>query len=519
MEDTDFKDNFSGWRGILWPIHRVELKKFLPMSFLLLFIGLNYTILKALKDTLIINMPGGGAECISFLKFYGVTPSAILSTIIIFKLMDILGAEKLFHVVLIAFLSFFGFFAFFIYPNKELFQMNLQSIAVWQAAFPNLHWVIPLIGNWSFSLFYIVTELWGAVVVSLVFWQFANSITNVPQAKRFYSLFGLIGNSGLLFGGVLIVWAAMYAKSHLSLTDSFEMNLQILITFVIASGIITLFIHRWISAHVAHDPNLCNQNSTSGLKKTKLSLTESVKQVFTNRYLFLIAILVVCYGLSINLIEGIWKAEIKIAFPDMNNYNEFMGKFSVVFGIMAMVMTILGANIIRRVQWRTAALITPLVTIFTAAIFFTFILYNISNDPYTPILGTTMVMVAVIVGLFQNSFSKSVKYSLFDVTRNIAYIPLSADLRLKGQAAVEIVGGRAGKSGSAILQSTLLAMVSGNVSLLSLTYILGPLVVLTCFVWVVATYLLNKEFTHLVHEQNESVDRVSSEVANMPLQS
>ncbi|MBS0651224.1 MAG: AAA family ATPase, partial [Verrucomicrobia bacterium] len=42
---------FKGLRGIFWPIHRFELKKFLPMGIMMMCILFNYTILRDTKDT------------------------------------------------------------------------------------------------------------------------------------------------------------------------------------------------------------------------------------------------------------------------------------------------------------------------------------------------------------------------------------------------------------------------------------------------------------------------------------
>jgi ATP/ADP translocase len=36
-----------------------------------------------------------------------------------------------------------------------------------------------------------MAELWGSVVVSVLFWGFANQITTVDEASQFYPLFGL----------------------------------------------------------------------------------------------------------------------------------------------------------------------------------------------------------------------------------------------------------------------------------------------------------------------------------------
>jgi ATP/ADP translocase len=37
---------------------------------------------------------------------------------------------------------------------------------------------ISILRNWTFCLFYVMAELWGSVVVSLLFWGFANQVLN-----------------------------------------------------------------------------------------------------------------------------------------------------------------------------------------------------------------------------------------------------------------------------------------------------------------------------------------------------
>lgn len=53
---------------------------------------------------------------------------------------------------------------------------------------------------------------------------------------------------------------------------------------------------------------------------------------------------------------------------------------------------------------------------------------------------------AVIVGAAQNILTKGTKYALFDPTKEMAYIPLDQDLKTKGKAAVDVIGGRLGKA-------------------------------------------------------------------------
>lgn len=498
---------FKGIRGIFWPIHNFELKKFLPMGLMMMCILFNYTILRDIKDTLVINAPGGGAECLSFLKLYGVTPAAILFMIIFMKLANVFTKERLFYVVLIPFLAFFSLFAFIIYPNKEMLHMSLETLQSTQAAMPNLHWLIPVIGNWSFSLFYILSELWGSVVLSMLFWQFANQISKVTEAKRFYGLFGMLGNVGLIISGQMIVWSSDYAASLASSSssvDPLQSNLKLLMSLVAISGMITMFTYRWMHKNVLTDPNLYDPGQTK--KKTgkaKLSIMESFKYILKNPYLGLIAVLVVSYGVTINLVEGVWKGQIKIAFPEANDYARFMGNFSKYTGIVTIGLMIIGNNILRKFSWTKAAIITPIMVLITSCVFFFFVWNGNKSSPFAPLMGTSVVMVAVLVGLIQNILSKGTKYSLFDSTKQMAYIPLDQESKLKGQGAVEVIGGRAGKSGGAFIQSTLLTVIGGSVSLASLTFILGPLVILVCGFWAFSVLGLGKKFTALLKSKDE----------------
>ena len=81
-----------------------------------------YNIVRDTKDTLVVNTyKKVGAECLSFLKLYGVTPAAILFMVLFVKLANIMEREKLFYAILTPFLIFFGVFGFIIYPALKAF--------------------------------------------------------------------------------------------------------------------------------------------------------------------------------------------------------------------------------------------------------------------------------------------------------------------------------------------------------------------------------------------------------------
>merc|ERR1719174_967623 len=115
-------------------------------------------------------------------------------------------------------------------------------------------------------------------------------------------------------------------------------------------------------------------------------------------------------------------------------------------------MMLIGRRIFKLFGWGVAALVTPTMIAFTGGIFFSLLLFQAQLSPLVLALGTTPLMLAVIVGAAQNILSKSAKYSLFDPCKEMAYIPLDAEQKTKGKAAVDVIGNPLGKSGGSLIQ-------------------------------------------------------------------
>ena len=77
---ADQLPKFSRWRNALWPVHRFELKKLLPMLLIFFLISFDYNVLRIVKDTLVITAKSSGAEVIPFIKVWVMFPGAILMT-------------------------------------------------------------------------------------------------------------------------------------------------------------------------------------------------------------------------------------------------------------------------------------------------------------------------------------------------------------------------------------------------------------------------------------------------------
>lgn len=506
---------FSGWRKLLWPIHSHEVKKFLPMGIMMFCILFIYTVLRDTKDAILVNAPGAGAESLAFAKGIGVTASAVLFMILYTKAANLFNREGLFYVTALPFLIFFGVYPYCIYPFVSSLHMSLDTIQNYQEFYPMLQWIIPLVGNWTYTLFYILSELWGSAILSLLFWQFANAITPVQEARRFYGMFGFLGNFGLLLSGpAIIVVSQSIFSLGLDRTEATGLMLQYLMAFVIVAGIILLATFYWMNRYVLTDKRFYDPEALGETKKkkAKLSLVESFKYILQSPYLGLIAMLVLAYGVSINLFEGVWKGQIKIAYPSEVEYNSVMGGLSTLTGGIAVILMLVGSNLLRAFSWRTCALITPAVLIVGILIFFGVIYYNNSLLPTgmkivdaisQGVINRELIIFVVGLGLFVNAFGKAVKYSLFDPTKEMAYIPLDQELKIKGKAAVDVIGGRGGKSMGSYVQMGLLTLFSGS-ALYQLVPIIAPIALGIVLLWILSVFGLSTRFRALTEKKEPS---------------
>lgn len=471
------------------------LKKVLPTSLMFLITIFVYSVLRGTKDTLLI--PVLGAEVISTVKLFGVFPSAIIFILIYSKIANILSRENLYYSITSFFIGYFAIYAFILYPNRELLTYDFSNAIL---EYPKLKYPLIMLANWSEAVFFIMSELWGSVMLSLMFWQFANYIYKVSEAKNTYTIFGAIGQVGLITAGFTQKYFSTKNSTQIDQALAWQDTLQLLIGSVVIAGLILMAIFWWMNRYVLTDPRFFDASATKAKKdKPKMGFITSFKYIFTSKYIGLIAVLVLAYGVSINLVEGVWKNQLRIQFPIQNDYSAFMGSFQMWTGMTSMVSMVLGVYILRNFKWLTAAILTPLMILITGGMFFILILAGDFFEPMLMMIGTSALMMAVLIGATQNVLSKATKYALFDSTKEMAYIPLDPELKSKGKAVVDVTGARLGKSGGAIVQYLMLSLISGaNLSNLTENILYVFLVIMAC--WIIAVFALSKMFEEKIKE-------------------
>ena len=502
MSEGGSLQGFSRLRVLFWPIHGHELKKLIPMLVIFSLLAFNYNVLRCLKDTLVITAEKSvGAAVIPFIKVWAMFPASILLTLLFLRLSSHVSREAVFYVILSIFLIYFASFALFIYPAKDL--LYPHASADWLAAHLPVGWrgFVTMYRYWTLSTFYVMAEMWGPIVLSVLFWGFSNQITRVDEAKRFYGIFGIGINVATIFAGLVSIMITQLATVG-GRADPWTFSFNCLIALVVVSGLGAIALFRWLNKVALKDPLLAPEEGVVKKKeKPKYSMRENLRFLTTAKYVLCIAAMIFSYNMVINLVEVLWKQEIYEYLKETqaanipSAYNLFMNEITTMQGILATFVAIfISGNAIRKLGWTQTALITPILLLVTSVGFFGFFFLKGNSSLVTGLLGVTPLALVVFFGSLQNVVSRTARYTLFDVTKEMAFIPLNRENKIKAKAAIDGVCNRFGKSGGSVIYNTFLIWIT---SIEGTVPFVAPILFGIISVWMVAVKSLGKQFNDL----------------------
>jgi AAA family ATP:ADP antiporter len=238
-------------------------------------------------------------------------------------------------------------------------------------------------------------------------------------------------------------------------------------------------------------------------EKPRMSFRENIAYVAKSKYLLCVAGIVLAYNMVVNLTEVLWKAQLKALYPDPLHFASYSSKVALYIGLLATLGSMfISGNLIRRAGWKVTALVTPIVVVLTGFGFFYFLFYqSFSMSTSIFLMGMTPLALTVFFGSLQNIFLRASKYTVFDSTKEMAFIPLNEESKLKGKAAIDGIGSRLGKSGSSLVLQVLLIFFSTT---LSCSPIILGIVLLILPVWMLSIHIVDKKFVALTAPQKNT---------------
>lgn len=467
-----------------------SFRKLLPLLLIKFFVSVNYQVLKLLKDTQIITSAGSSPEVIPVLKGWIILPASFIAAILYSKLSSRVSKRSLYNIVIWSFIGMVGLYSFILLPYQELFTPTSHCNTLLELTGGKFqHW-IAVYQNWFHSLFYVTAELWGTVVIMLVFWGLANDLTSVEEAKSSYSLYIAAGDVACFGSG----WGVGLLTKHLA-NETFLLTIQSMAIGFILISLAILYLYRWVYRNIDEAKAKLDIIVSHETKK-KPGFIESTKRLLSSKYLLSIGVIVIAYGLTINLIEVSWEGILKQQYPIASDYQAFKADVTKYIGLFALMISLfLGNKIIRKLGWNFSAQITPVVVgFFGIILLFLCYLYQTNPPLLSSLLPLSPLLFLALFGAVQNILAKTVKYSFFDPTKEMAFIPLSEKEKTQGKAAIDVIGSRLGKSGSSWIQLALIDLV-GTGSVLSISQFLIPIIVISVVSWSLSIKNLNSKIS------------------------
>jgi ATP/ADP translocase len=455
-------------------------------------------LIRNMKDSLIVTYIS--PEVISYIKLYAEIPLGIMFFIIYTLICNHFSPEKAFRYVVSFFILFFFVFSFFLLPNLTFFLPDKVYIDSLSYNYPYLKWFVIIWGNWCLVLFYIFGELLTIVLCTILFWQLANKVNSSCDAKKYYPLYTFFGQINLIASSQIIYWVlAKYQISYQSYLSKTEDIFQLLTIILCLCGLFSLAIQKYIDKQYISKDTINNQVIN---QKNRLTLHQSITTILSSKYLVFIFFLVFSYGVCVILIEGLWFSKAKEKYPLISDFMHYHATVMLWVGISCIGFSVLGKFVLKYCSWLVCAIITPLVFMTLGSFFFVISYFQTSVEL---IINYQALSLIVFLGGLQNIISKGSKYTLFDMSKEMSYIPLKEPIKTEGKAAVDLIGFKLGKAMGAFIPFFIFTLYPSynyqDIVLQLLVFFL-----LFCAIWLYSVKNLSMKYNNLTNYKNTIIN-------------
>lgn len=339
-----------------------------------------------------------------------------------------------------------------------------------------LFWILThyLRPNSLYPVFYVWVGILGVLAPTQV-WTLANYLLTTREAKRIYGMVAGGGILGAIFAGYL---CKMIAKAF----GTESLLLAMVVLLVACSAFMNLALR---AGRVSLDSVLKASEGVAGAGHR--DLRQSIRAVFSSRYLRAIAAVIWISSFSTTLITWQFKALAKHFFASKNAMAVFFGDFYLYAGILALLFQLLlSTRLLRRFGIAPMLFLLPVVVL----------------------AGSVGVLAwgTIAAAVFLKGGNYVLRFSIDRSTTELLYLPLSNQIKLHAKWFIDTVIWRLGDGLSGIVVLIFAAKLhwtAQQVSWIAIVLILG---------WLAAVYVAGKQYV-VVLQDSISRHRLDAEQA------
>ena len=336
-------------------------------------------------------------------------------------------------------------------PRKAVIPVTLAGLA----ALVGVFWALfKLQADWVPAAFFVFNFLLGILLISQ-FWTLANDVYDPRQARR---IFGFIGG-GASLGGAMGAGLTSWSVAHLGVNN----------LLLVSAG--TIALSAVVVAVIVRRQPLLHQLSGIASVEEGVGLGEAVRLLKSSRHLQIISIVIAFAALGNSIIDQQLNMAAEASKGSGTDLVAFFGEITFYLSLAGFVVQV---GLTRQIH-RSFGLVFALLVL-----------------PVS--LGSTAVAILVTSSLWAPSLAKvidsSLRYSLDKTTREILFLPLSPDLKLRAKAFVDVTVDRLAKASGNVLALVLIKPWGFGFDWVRLSYASLAMMVL----WIAMALVARREY-------------------------
>ncbi len=411
------------------PIRRDEVLKFLVLSSIFFFICLNNHVLRNLKETIIITKPELGISAIPFIKTWMMFPVILFFVNAYVFLSARFKQSTVTYIILSTILTYFVSFIYILYPNEQ--SLRFDSLADWIAVNTSYNTLSEIIRHWFLSLYYCMSEIWGTIVLMILFWGTCNRSTELEQAKRFYSPILFISNLSGFAAAQVSIYSSQTDFKYLFFPSSSNWDATLssltLLVCVLTGVILGLF--YFLNTNILKGKEF-RETTNSRLEKKSMSLMSIIKYIAANVKFRPLALMIFAYYFCSGILELILKYYLHTVYTSSNDFNDVLNQMTIYISLASMLVTVfITGNLIKRFPWQISAVITPLLLIIPLSLLILNFFFQTDS--------ATALTVSTILCAIYFMLSRMCKFTFFDLSKEVASVEFTYEEQIKSKTVLD----------------------------------------------------------------------------------